>query len=246
LLTSFPHLFLLIWIFGGGAGMMLGFMAQGQLLFVSRETTLANVMKGRLPSVAPSSRKQMKNMITFLRTGQYQVIYPKYQEKKKTSAAACCSGHACNSDSKQNDESHKQIASLFSRIEKEIGSDAPTAAAIDSKLNLSLSATVTKSSQSIHSDPTAATGVVGDQQQQRERQLARQQQQQREQHEHKHERDYRRDTVDPSDWDDFDSEFADSHFNNYVGADDEDDFDHNNAYYDQENDEESLLKSRKV
>lgn len=79
LFKTFPSLFItqLLVIFFGSAAVCLGY---NEVLFVARETTLTNVMKMRYVAKPPPPAKQQANVITFLRTGQFRVTYPKVED----------------------------------------------------------------------------------------------------------------------------------------------------------------------
>ncbi len=237
--------------------MLFGFMAQGQLLFVSRETTLSQVIfhfefskkhshfcifsapkvvKNRYSQKAISQKKQWKNLMNFLRSGNYIVAYPKVLDEKPNSS--CCDHHAPKDPKK--DAQKNEVESLFSRIEKEMGVDT-TSPLSKEELNLALTSTVIKTNSSVHQDDDRNSASV-----QKQRFVHG--------HDHSHDHGHQRHQAHILDEDDdYDMEFADSQYNSYYeryhGAEEDDqeyDETNANAYYNQQDDEESLLRSRKL
>ncbi len=81
--------------------------------------------------------------MTFLRTGQYLVAYPKQDAEK---SAPCCAKPAAK---KAENSVKKDVESLFNRIEKEMGVDPVLS---KDELNLALNNTIIKATSSIHND----------------------------------------------------------------------------------------------
>lgn len=183
----------------------------------------------------PSQKKQWKSLLAFLRTGQYSVAYPK-QDAEKT-VKSCCGGHKCaTTTSTSTSSSQRQIESLFSRIETEIG-EPETFSTKHTPLPFGDSAV--KPMSSIHSEQPETKETA--------HHRAHPQKETTHDHDHSHGHAHSDDDL----LDDFDNEFANSQYNTYYdlyGEDNDDDeaFSSNNAFYNQEDDEESLLKSRKL
>lgn len=180
----------------------------------------------------------MKNVVNFLKTGHYIVAYPKLKEEKPKSS--CCDHHHSTVDPKK-DAQKQDVESLFSRIEKEMGVDTSSPLSKD-ELNIALTSTVIKTSSSVHNDDEVR---------------GRSNHQQRNHHQHDHGHDHghnHHQSRDLDEDDDYDIEFADSQYNSYydrqhAGDDDDDDMDfgsNNNAFYSHQEDEESLIRSRKL
>jgi hypothetical protein len=180
----------------------------------------------------------MKNVMNFLRTGQYVVAYPKKVTSNQP-ASSCCDHHGPTKDPKK-DAQKQDVESLFSRIEKEMGVNTSSPLSKD-ELNLALTNTVIKSASSVHNEDD----FRGRSTQPRDSGHGHD-------HQHGHDHGHNRPMREVDDDDDYDLEFADSQYNSYYEryhAQEEEDGDadgvNNNAFYDQQDDEESLLRSRK-
>lgn len=134
LARTFPALFLvqLLCVAMGSVFIGLGY---NELIFVARETTLLNVMKGRYVSKPPSSAKQTSSIFAFLRSGDFAVTYPKAEDDMGMRARRCeqqDQDHGHDHDHSHRDQ-HQPAASaasapadssvrdLLARIESDMG-----------------------------------------------------------------------------------------------------------------------------
>ncbi|KAJ1433832.1 hypothetical protein B484DRAFT_447011 [Ochromonadaceae sp. CCMP2298] len=85
-----PALGLLSWVAGGFAFYFMMLM-QVQVTCVARETTFLNVLKKRYELRTPPPRRMLRNLLTFLYWGVYNVTYPKKKEGAKAGGGVASS-----------------------------------------------------------------------------------------------------------------------------------------------------------